>query len=59
MKRPPSVTWECISCRETFFSKQPCRCTECGADLTVRPEGAEPFGGPPMDDESEAEIVTT
>jgi hypothetical protein len=58
MKRPPSVTWECIKDRETFFSKTPCLCPDCGQPLTVRPEGAEPFGAPPMDDESEEARVS-
>lgn len=56
MKRPPSVTWECCAptCRITYFSKHPAPCPQCGQPLTVRPENAEPYGGPWEEGEVEA-----
>ena len=56
MKRPPSVTWECVPCRETYFSKHGGPCHVCGQPVTVRPEGAEPYGGPDDEDEALAEL---
>jgi hypothetical protein len=46
MKRPPSVTYECVPCRETFFTKTGGICTECRQPLTIRPEGAPAYGRP-------------
>lgn len=46
LKRPPSKTWECCPCRNTFFSKTAGNCPDCGAPLTIRPDGAEPYGRP-------------
>jgi len=55
-KRPPSITWECIPCRETVYSKTPGPCPVCGEALTVRAAGAVPFGVPAWADERAWEL---
>lgn len=46
----PSRTYECCSCEQTYFAGAksgpgPFCCHVCGRELTLRPEGAEPYAG--------------
>lgn len=44
----PSRTYECVPCEQTYLAGAhagpgPFACEFCGASLTLRPEGAEPY----------------
>lgn len=46
----PSRTYECTPCEQTYFAGAhagpgPFACDLCGRELTLRPDGAEPYSG--------------
>ena len=48
--KQPSQTWECCPCEQTYLAGAhagpgPFACEFCGAALTLRPEGVEPYSG--------------
>ena len=50
----PSRTYECCACEETYFAGKhsgpgPFFCAICGAELTLRPVGAEPYESVPLE----------
>lgn len=58
----PSRTYECIADEITYFAGAhagpgPFACEFCGATLTLRPEGAEPYAGGAAVTENGADVA--